>query len=58
MLFVIFFLAILLLVGELLPFPMLRSVVSNSIETTDQGNNYCNKYHFKCVLNIIKLVIK
>ncbi|CAG2195621.1 unnamed protein product [Mytilus edulis] len=34
----VLYFAILLLVGELLPFPMLRSVVSNSIETTDQGS--------------------
>lgn len=34
----VLYFAIILLVGELLPFPMLRSVVSNSIETSDQGS--------------------
>lgn len=45
-----FFKAIFMLVLELVPFPMLRAVVANSIDTADQGINYVLIELLKCHL--------
>lgn len=46
-----------MLVLELVPFPMLRAVVANSIDTADQGINYVLIKLLKCHLLQLTILV-